>query len=97
MKTFVSATTWRDLTDGHLYHEGEPFPFDGREVAEDRLAALETGRNRAGFRLIKAASAGEESAEGRKEDKAGEVKKGQKTAADAAPEGKPRRTRKKAE
>lgn len=94
---YRSLTTWRDLTDGHLYHEGEHFPFDGREVAEDRLAALETGQNRAGLRLIKAASAGKESAEGRKEDMAGEVKKGQKPAADAAPEGKPRRTRKKAE
>lgn len=50
--SYISIATWRDLTDGHLYREGDPFPFDGREVDPDRLAQLETGRNQAGLRLI---------------------------------------------
>lgn len=50
---FISVATWRDLTDGHLYHEGDRFPFDGREVPADRTDALENGRNRAGLRLIR--------------------------------------------
>ena len=55
--TYISTKTWRDLTDGHLYREGEPFPFDGREIPGERLAELESGRNRAGLRLIRAAEA----------------------------------------
>lgn len=50
---FICLATWRDLTDGHLYHEGDRFPFDGREVPADRTDALENGRNRAGLRLIR--------------------------------------------
>lgn len=50
----ISTVTWRDNTDGHLYREGEPFPFDGREIPKERLEALESGRNRAGLRLIRA-------------------------------------------
>lgn len=56
---YISTGTWRDLTDGHLYHEGEPFPFDGREVKPERLAELESGVNRAGLKLIKADEAAE--------------------------------------
>lgn len=55
MMRFISLATWRDLTDGHLYHEGDVFPFDGREVPADRTDALENGRNRAGLRLIRRA------------------------------------------
>ena len=36
MKKYISARTWRDLTDKHLYREGDPFPFDGREVPAAR-------------------------------------------------------------
>ena len=54
MKKFISTADWRDNTDGHLYREGEAFPFDGREIPEERLDALESGRNRAGLRLIRA-------------------------------------------
>ena len=54
MKKYFSAAEWRDLEDGHLYREGEPFPFDGRDVPAERLEALESGRNRAGLRLIRA-------------------------------------------
>ena len=51
---YISTVTWRDNTDGHLYAEGEPFPFDGREIPKERLESLESGRNRAGLRLIRA-------------------------------------------
>lgn len=52
MKKYISARTWRDLTDKHLYREGDPFPFDGREVPAARLKELETGSNRAGLQMI---------------------------------------------
>lgn len=51
---YISLGVWRDLTDGHLYHEGERFPFDGRAVTEKRISELESGLNRAGMRLIRA-------------------------------------------
>lgn len=51
---YISLTTWRDLKDGHLYHEGDKFPFDDREVSPERIAELETGVNRAGLKLIRA-------------------------------------------
>lgn len=51
---YISLSTWRDLKDGHLYHEGDEFPFDGREVSPERIAELETGVNRAGLKLIRA-------------------------------------------
>ena len=43
---------FRDLTDGHLYEAGDRFPHDGREIGEERLAALETDRNGAKKPLI---------------------------------------------
>ena len=52
MKKFISVRMWRDLTDKHLYHEGDPFPFDGREVPEPRLKELEFGHNQAGLKMI---------------------------------------------
>lgn len=57
---YVSTTTWRDLTDGHLYHSGDTFPFDGREIQPDRLDKLESGRNQAGLQLIRQAVQKEE-------------------------------------
>lgn len=51
---YVSTRAWRDLSDHHLYHEGEPFPFDGRVVDTARLAELENGTNKAGLQLIRA-------------------------------------------
>lgn len=50
---YKSITQWRDLTDGHLYNAGDPFPWDGREIPEDRLAALSCSQNKAGFAVIK--------------------------------------------
>jgi hypothetical protein len=77
---FISLATWRDLTDGHLYHEGDQFPFDGRAVPEDRIEALENGRNRAGLRLIRADKASDEQPEGKKPEAPKKATGGRKTA-----------------
>lgn len=49
---FRVINTFRDLEDGHLYHPGDPFPHDGREIKEDRINSLLSGQNRANLRLI---------------------------------------------
>ena len=36
-KAYFSLLEWRDNSDGHLYREGEHFPFDGREIPKERL------------------------------------------------------------
>ena len=77
---YISTVTWRDNTDGHLYREGEPFPFDGREIQADRLESLESGRNRAGLRLIRAVEVQDEPAEARKEEAPEKAADGRKTA-----------------
>jgi hypothetical protein len=77
---FISCGSWRDLTDGHLYREGEPFPFDGREIAPERLDELENGHNRAGLVLIRALGSGNEVRKARKEEEPEQASEGQKTA-----------------
>lgn len=77
---YISVTAWRDLTDGHLYREGEPFPFDGREVSGARLDELMNGRNRAGLRLIRAVESGNEPEEAQKEEAPKKASGGRKTA-----------------
>lgn len=77
---YISTRIWRDLTDHHLYHEGDPFPFDGRDVPADRLQQLETGRNRAGLQMIQAAAETQET--GTEETPEAEIK--------AEPEAKPK-------
>lgn len=47
-----SIVKWRDLTDGHLYNAGDPFPYDGREIPKERIEELSGKRNMAGFALI---------------------------------------------
>ena len=47
-----SLVTWVDLEDGHEYHEGDAFPHDGREIAEDRINALTTALNGMGKPVI---------------------------------------------
>ena len=81
MKKFVSTAEWRDNTDGHLYIEGEPFPFDGREISGERLNELESGHNRAGLVLIRAIEVQDEPVEVRKEDAPKKAAEGRKTAA----------------
>ena len=77
---YISLAAWRDLTDGHLYREGEPFPFDGREVSGARLDELMNGRNRAGLRLIGAVESENEPEEARKEEAPKKASGGRKTA-----------------
>ena len=79
-KAYISLREWRDNTDGHLYREGEPFPFDGREIPKERLEALESGRNRAGLRLIRAVEVQDEPEEARKEEAPEKAPGGRKTA-----------------
>lgn len=50
--TAISLMTWVDMDDGHEYSEGEPFPHDGREIPEDRLEELSTGKNQIGAPVI---------------------------------------------
>ena len=79
-KAYISLTEWRDNTDGHLYREGEPFPFDGREIPEERLEALESGHNRAGLRLIQAEETQDGPEEVRNEEAPKKAPEGRKTA-----------------
>lgn len=51
---YISTVQWRDLTDRHLYGIGDPFPYDGREVSEERFSELSGTQNKAGFALIEA-------------------------------------------
>lgn len=53
---FISLRQWRDLSDGHLYSPGDPFPHDGRAIAPARIAELESGANKAGMTLIERVS-----------------------------------------
>ena len=80
MTKYVSTQVWQDLTDMHLYREGEPFPFDGREITKERLDSLESGRNRAGLRLIRAEEVQDEPEEIRKEEAPKKASGGRETA-----------------
>ena len=93
---YISATQWRDLTDRHLYAEGDEFPFDGREVPAERLDELAGSGNRAGFPLIRAVDVQDEPEEVRKESEPEEAPKAKKTAPKKAPAKKPaaRKTKK---
>lgn len=92
---FISLATWRDLTDGHLYHEGEPFPFDGREIAPGRIAELGNAHNRAGLALIRADEAPDEVTEAPKAEAPEKAPEGRKTAAKTAKTAPKKRTTKK--
>ena len=90
---YISTTLWRDLTDGHLYHEGDHFPFDGREIPEARLKELESGRNRAGLRLIQASDAEDGQTDGLEEEAPEEAPEGQEMASEPEKAAKPKRSR----
>lgn len=51
---YESIARWRDLEDDHLYNAGDEFPHDGRDVSDDRIEALASTQNKAGFAVIKA-------------------------------------------
>lgn len=80
MKKYVSIKRWRDLTDGHLYLPGEPFPFDGREIPQERIERLKTAHNMAGFALIKAVDIPDEEIPVQKEETPKTARKSRKKA-----------------
>ena len=51
---YIGTSEWRDLESGHLYQAGDPFPYDGQTVSDERITALSTAQNKAGLALIKA-------------------------------------------
>ena len=57
---YISLATWVDMTDGHEYAEGSPFPFDGREIPEERINALTTEENGIGRPVVAAVDEPEE-------------------------------------
>ena len=83
---YISITTWRDLTDRHLYHEGDPFPFDGREIPKERLTALTSGQNLAGLALVRAEEANGEPEEGTQEEAPEGATEAKETASAEEPE-----------
>lgn len=44
-----------DLTSNHAYSVGDAFPYDGADIAEDRIAELSGSNNKIGVPLIVAA------------------------------------------
>lgn len=75
-----------DLHDGdHPYNVGDAFPRDGVEVTENRLKELASDGNKQGIPLIEKV---EDAPEG--------VTEQQEEPVENIPEGKPKRTRKKA-
>ena len=52
MKKCISLATWVDMTDLHEYRDGDPFPFDGRNIPDDRIDELSTAMNQTGAPLI---------------------------------------------
>ena len=80
MRKYFSLMEWRDNSDGHIYREGEPFPFDGREIPQDRLDELASKRNRAGLALIRADVTQDEAEEAPKKEAPEGAKKPRKTA-----------------
>lgn len=53
MLNYRATRYFIDLKDGgHAYEAGDAFPFDGKEIAPERLEELSTGKNRLGCPLI---------------------------------------------
>ena len=52
MKKSMSIMSWVDMTDGHEYRVGDPFPHDGREIPDERLGELASEKNQIGSPVI---------------------------------------------
>jgi len=37
---YISTKEWCDLKDGHIYHTGDKFPHDKRDIPAERIAEL---------------------------------------------------------
>ena len=75
---YESIREWRDLEDRHLYHTGDAFPYDEREVSAERIADLSGNANKAGFALIKAVPDAAEEIHTQTEEKPKKVVKSRK-------------------
>ena len=51
---YKAVCDWRDLTDNHLYHAGDEYPYDGRAISDKRIDELLSNQNKAHKRLIEA-------------------------------------------
>ena len=80
---YISLRQWRDLTDGHLYAPGDPFPHDGRAIAPARIAELASDANKAHLVLIEAVFANDKESKaetnGQPQDALKPAKRGRKT------------------
>lgn len=80
---YISLRQWRDLTDGHLYAPGDPFPHDGRAIAPARIAELASDANKAHLVLIEAVFANDKESKaetnGQPQDAPKPAKRGRKT------------------
>ena len=54
MTKLFSTARWVDVTDGHEYQNGEPFPHDGRAIPKERVEELSGAGNQTGTALITA-------------------------------------------
>lgn len=90
---YISIRAWRDLTDGHLYAQGETFPHDGRIIPPERAESLLTGNNQAGLIMIR------EEAQPAKQETQQQAANGHESAPETQAEqgrAKPRKTRRSA-
>ncbi len=55
--------------DNHLYRVGDPFPYNGADVSEERIDELASDKNRCGIALIKSIEEPIEVSEEKTEDK----------------------------
>ena len=43
---------FKDLEENHLYKTGDKFPFDDKEILDERIASLLSNKNKVGKPLI---------------------------------------------
>ena len=48
----VACDIFKDLDDGHIYEKGKDFPYDNREIPEERINMLTSVNNKMGVVLI---------------------------------------------
>ena len=77
---YESIVEWRDLEDKHLYHKGDKYPHNGREVSKERIAELCGTQNKAGFAVIKALEAPAEEIPNQTEETPKKATRGRKKA-----------------
>lgn len=48
----VACDIFKDLDDGHIYEKGKDFPYDNREIPEERINMLTSVNNKMGVVLV---------------------------------------------